>query len=315
MRLEYMDRPVRPTPTTLAFFAFFAAVCAVPAHASTATTLAGHAVTFSVTASGTSPFSYRWYKNGAAITGATGSTFAINSVMTGDAGVYYAVVANMAGITTSDMAVLTIDVAPVFTIQPRSLVAIPGTLVTFTASATGTPTPTYQWRRNGVAISGATLPVYTTVALVASTAVTYTVIATNAVGSATSSGAVLTAGTGTNSSSSAVITMSASVATLPGAPASSSPVSSSSVSLAASTLAVGGSPVSTPSGSLGASMLWGRAGPDPRSGDWRVIGVDSRPDGETDTLWQNVVTGQTELWVMDGLTLTDVISVEASSGL
>ena len=47
-------------------------------------------------------------------------------------------------------------IAPSFTVQPVSQVVGAGQSVTFSATAEGYPAPTYQWRLNGVNISGAT---------------------------------------------------------------------------------------------------------------------------------------------------------------
>jgi hypothetical protein len=64
--------------------------------------------------------------------------------------------------------------------------------VTFTAAASGTPAPTFQWFKGVDAISGATSATYSLTSVSAGDAASYTVVATNAVGSATSSAAVLT---------------------------------------------------------------------------------------------------------------------------
>jgi hypothetical protein len=60
----------------------------------------GGPVTFSVTASGTGPFTYQWLKNNVAISGATGATYSIASVAAGDAGNYAVMVTNPLGNTT-----------------------------------------------------------------------------------------------------------------------------------------------------------------------------------------------------------------------
>lgn len=77
----------------------------------------------------------------------------------------------------------------VITQQPRSQTIAPGGNVTFTVTATGATT--YQWRRNGTAIPGATLATLTLNNLTTAANGTYTVIASSATDSATSSDAVL----------------------------------------------------------------------------------------------------------------------------
>lgn len=162
------------------------------ARAATATVTAGRAVTLSVTASGSAPFTYQWRKNGVNISGATAASYAITSFQAGNAGVYSAVVANSSGSTTSDQGTLVFGAIPAFTTQPAGAVVTVGNAVTLTAVASGTPAPTYQWRKNGVNISGATAGSYTMSSVTTASAGTYSVVATNSVGSATSTGAILT---------------------------------------------------------------------------------------------------------------------------
>src|SRR5664280_277648 len=165
------------------------------AQASTGTVLVGQSVTFSVSADGTAPFAYQWYKDDATIAGATGATYSIGSVQLTDAGNYYAFVSNSAGSTTSDDATLIVNaatVAPTFTTQPTSQTVTAGAAVSFTAAAGGPPAPTYQWRKNGANLTGATSASYTIASVATGDAGTYTVVATNSAGTVTSNGAVLT---------------------------------------------------------------------------------------------------------------------------
>ena len=69
----------------------------------------GDSVTFSVTASGTAPFTYQWQKNTVDIPGATATSYTINSAAAADAGSYDVVVANAAGNATSTAATLTVN--------------------------------------------------------------------------------------------------------------------------------------------------------------------------------------------------------------
>jgi len=66
-----------------------------------------------------------------------------------------------------------------------------GANVTFTVAATGTPTPTYQWRKNGANLSGATSASLMLTNVGIADAGSYDAIATNAAGSATSTAATL----------------------------------------------------------------------------------------------------------------------------
>ena len=82
--------------------------------------------------------------------------------------------------------------APAITTQPTSRSAAVGSSTTFTVVATGTSPLTYQWRKNGTAVSGATAATFTIANVATSDAGTYTVVVTNSAGSLTSTGAVLT---------------------------------------------------------------------------------------------------------------------------
>lgn len=82
--------------------------------------------------------------------------------------------------------------APAVTTQPTSQTVVAGAAVTFTAAANGNPAPTYQWKKGGVNIPGATGGSYTIASVVSGDAGNYTVVATNSAGSATSNAATLT---------------------------------------------------------------------------------------------------------------------------
>ncbi len=83
--------------------------------------------------------------------------------------------------------------APVIDIQPGSVSVNVGQTATFVVAATGTAPLTYQWLRNGQAISDATANLYTTPATTsADNGARFSVMVTNAAGSITSDEAVLT---------------------------------------------------------------------------------------------------------------------------
>lgn len=81
---------------------------------------------------------------------------------------------------------------PVITGQPQSQSVSAGDPVTFSVSATNpTPPTTYQWRRNGANIAGATAATYNIAAAAPSDAGTYDVVVTGGCGSTVSAEAVL----------------------------------------------------------------------------------------------------------------------------
>ena len=69
----------------------------------------GQTATFSEVVSGTGPLSYQWYKNGAAISGATSSTYTTPATTMADSGSVYSItVSNSAGTVTSVAVTLTV---------------------------------------------------------------------------------------------------------------------------------------------------------------------------------------------------------------
>jgi hypothetical protein len=68
----------------------------------------GSNASLSVTASGTAPLSYQWFKSGTAVSGATSSTLSLSNVQNSDAGSYTVAVSNSITTTTSSAATLTV---------------------------------------------------------------------------------------------------------------------------------------------------------------------------------------------------------------
>ena len=66
-----------------------------------------------------------------------------------------------------------------------------GATVTFRASAIGTPTPTWQWQKDGVAISSATDSTLTLASVTLADAARYTIVATNSAGAATAAATLI----------------------------------------------------------------------------------------------------------------------------
>jgi hypothetical protein len=159
------------------------------------TVTAGQQAFFSVEATGTAPLTYQWRKGGVNINGATTVTYTIASTVSGDAGTYSVVVTNSVNSVTSNGATLTVNAAPAapaITTQPQAQTVNAGASVTFTAAASGNPPPTYQWKKGGVNIGGATNSSYAIAVVTGNDVGDYTVVATNTVSSATSNAAHLT---------------------------------------------------------------------------------------------------------------------------
>jgi hypothetical protein len=156
-----------------------------------ATVTAGKNAAFRVVASGSSTLTYQWYFNGDAISGAGSATYTVTAAQSANVGAYSVVVGNAVGSVTSTSATLTVNNPVVITTQPVSQSITVGSPVIFSVDVTGTAPIAYQWRRNSVAIAGATSSSYTISSAQTSDAGNYTVVVTNAAGSVTSSTAVL----------------------------------------------------------------------------------------------------------------------------
>jgi len=180
-----------PTSTTQAALAVFAT------QPVSETVAVGHPATFSVTVTGTSPFTYQWQKDNANISSATSSSYTTPATISGDNGTTFRVlVTNSAGTATSNSATLTVDaggVRPGITTQPANQTVTVGQAATFFVVATGTAPLSYQWQKDNANISGATAASYTTPPTVSSdNGATFRMVLTNSVGSAVSVSATLT---------------------------------------------------------------------------------------------------------------------------
>ena len=100
---------------------------------------------------------YQWRKNGVNITGATSSSYTTPATVAADNGsLFSVVVSNSGGSVTSNNATLTVRIPPTITTQPADKTVRVGKTAKFTVMATGTAPLNYQWRKNGVNITGAT---------------------------------------------------------------------------------------------------------------------------------------------------------------
>jgi hypothetical protein len=176
----------------------------VTTNPSNVTVTAGANATFSAAASGTPTPTVQWQlsTNGGSsysnISGATSTTYSIPTTASENGYRYRAVFTNSAGSATTTAATLTVDFAPTLTTNPLSTTVTSGQAATFTAAASGNPTPTVQWQRstNGGTsfsnISGATSTTYSFTTSATQNGYEYRAVFTNSVGSATSTAATLT---------------------------------------------------------------------------------------------------------------------------
>ena len=151
----------------------------------------GSSAAFTVAASGPGTLGYQWRFNGASLAGQTNTTLSLADLKGADSGSYDALVTSEYGATASQPAVLLVRVAPVVVAGPQSRAVLAGASVQFSVTATG-GTLSYQWRFNEANIPGATGSSYTLNNVRANQAGTYSVLVTNAMGSAVGGPAELT---------------------------------------------------------------------------------------------------------------------------
>ena len=142
--------------------------------------------------------------NGGVYSGVTTKSLTITGATTSLSGdQYQAIFTNSAGTLTSSPATLTVNSVPSVATNPTAATVNAGQNATFTATASGTPTPTVQWEvntgtgfsniANGGVYSGATTGTLTiTGATAAMNGYTYEAAFTNSFGSVTSNTAALT---------------------------------------------------------------------------------------------------------------------------
>jgi len=140
------------------------------------------------TGAATITFTYQWYRDGVAISGATSSSYTLVAA-DGTAGIACVVTATNGDGTAKAAALgVSVGIGPVFTSYPSIsgstdvgsvLTCSPGT-----ATGSGSVTFTYQWQRDGVDIGGETAAAHTVVAADAGTQLACVVTATDADASA-----------------------------------------------------------------------------------------------------------------------------------
>jgi len=153
-------------------------------------------VRFSVTALGTAPLFYQWFKDSGIVGGATNTRYTLNNATTVDQNFYFVVVSNSLGTATSSLAMLTVNcdetaTPPTVTAQPSAQSMNSGGTISLNVGASGTPPIAYQWYRNGAAIPTATGSAYTKANAQPADSGLYSVVVANCAGSVTSSTAMV----------------------------------------------------------------------------------------------------------------------------
>ena len=155
-------------------------------------------VLFAASALGEEPLLYIWQKDGtnvaddARLSGAAAPSLSISNVLAQDGGNYRIIISNVFGSVTSAVATLTIQGPPVIFIQPVSRTVPAGTNVSFSVSASGLATLSYQWRFAQTNLAGRTTTALSLTNVQVANAGDYDVVITNIYGALTSSFATLT---------------------------------------------------------------------------------------------------------------------------
>jgi hypothetical protein len=167
------------------------------------TVVTGNTATFTAAATGDPTPTVQWQvsTNGGTswsnVSGATNTTYSFTAASGDNGNQYRAVFTNSAGSATSSAATLTVNYAPSVTQNPSSSTVSSGATASFTAAATGNPTPTVQWQvsTNGGTswndISGATNTTYSFTAASGDNGNQYRAVFTNSVASTNSTSATL----------------------------------------------------------------------------------------------------------------------------
>jgi outer membrane protein assembly factor BamB len=120
----------------------------------------GESVTFTSTVSGgQSPYSYQWYLDGSAVSGATSSEWTFEPTTTGFYMVYLNVTENLGNTAKSNEASVTVKPKLTASISPMIASILVAQSVDFSSTVSGGYSPySYQWYLNGNPVSGANSP-------------------------------------------------------------------------------------------------------------------------------------------------------------
>ncbi len=149
----------------------------------------GSTVELQVSATGSPPPTYQWYRNQLPVSGAVSSLLSIPNIQPAQAGNYHVVAANAAGSATSAVANVTVVAPVIITLHPTNERAIAGGSVTLRVEADGAPPLFVQWHRNNQQLTDATNFDLSLSGVTRAHEGAYHARVTNAIGSALSSNA------------------------------------------------------------------------------------------------------------------------------
>ncbi len=141
-------------------------------------------------ASGGEPLFFRWLKNAVPVPGANAKTLILAGASPEDTGAYQFVASNAWGAATSTVATVAVLGRAAITVPPQPLQIVLGDPAEFCVQGAGDAL-TYQWRRNGEFIPGATNPCLTLAVTTLASGGSYSVTVANALSATTSPPALL----------------------------------------------------------------------------------------------------------------------------
>jgi pectin methylesterase-like acyl-CoA thioesterase len=156
------------------------------------TVVQGSNATFSTSVSGLPVPTLQWTVNGTSLQGETNSNLTLTNVAYSQNSYAYSLMASNTAGSTTNSATLFVLVPPTISLQPTNLIVTNTQSATFGVTASGVPTPNYQWYFNGNQVSSATLTNYLIDSASPANLGNYTVVISNSVGVVTSSVASLT---------------------------------------------------------------------------------------------------------------------------
>ncbi len=163
----------------------------IVAHPQSQTAPVGATLTLSVSADGSLPLSYQWFKDGFPLDSQTNASLVLSAVPLSASGNYFVLVLNNCGMVASATAVLTVLVPPEITQSPLDMAVCAGSDVTLMVAATGNPPLRYQWRVGDSDIAGATNESFTLTNAQAADTGLYRVRVSNPAGAAESLAAIV----------------------------------------------------------------------------------------------------------------------------
>lgn len=165
------------------------------AHPTNLDVVAGATATFTASATGTAPLTWRWFFNTNTPVGGNLPTLTLTNVQTPQAGAYFVTVSNALGVVTSAVAFLSVSnipAPPAILVQPSSQNVPVGQTAVFSVVASGSLPLAYQWYFNtNTPLAGQTNATLTLAGVTTNDAGVYSVAITNDYGATNTAFAML----------------------------------------------------------------------------------------------------------------------------